>query len=480
MKQLYCLIVVIVFTATTSMGQAPSTSTPLVPTIAGSYFNTVPVDVYPFKKNQPSQTDAQQQIDRNIHFKLKKDTRFFVNSTVASNGTTLGYVITVWNFNDADGKKKKFYDSLINAKTQDAESLSSLKASAKEKKDAVAAMRSKTKADSLALVSLQADVATTQASFKATADKLIASGSRLTKSGITTPADTSRENVKAFFKAQAEFNAMAMLNNHQKQTDKLIENALQLPATNTGIAADITAYKSALSIKDNAKKDFDDKQALIVEGKRSLKVAEDELKGVQIKISAMEEQNSRTVTDGQEYKVLKRNAGEYADTNVNNESPYAVFDDLAYVDSWANGWQFFLNASDFTPQNCATIFPRGNSFTWGFLTLPLKLRFDNSKDGRFNFEQNLNFGLTFGKKHQFASKDDESINWLAGVSVVNVPLNNAQAKTATTDAVAATSTLGLSVSFGAMYQFNKFQIGAFIGRDFAGEHAYQFAYQGKP
>ena len=131
-----------------------------------------------------------------------------------------------------------------------------------------------------------------------------------------------------------------------------------------------------------------------------------------------------------------------------------------------------MNADDFTAK-CLPIHPSSESFTWGFLTLPLKLRFDNDKGGRFNFEQNLNFGLTFGGKHQYVSKNDISFNYLAGISVVNVPLNNAMTGSE------ATSTAGFSFSLGGMFQIDKFQIGAYIGKDFAGDHANQFVYQGK-
>jgi len=65
---------------------------------------------------------------------------------------------------------------------------------------------------------------------------------------------------------------------------------------------------------------------------------------------------------------------------------------------------------------------------------------------------------------------------LGGLSVVNVPLNNAS----TAPAGTATSTAAVSLSGGVMFQYAKFQMGVFIGWDFAGDHAYQFSYQGKP
>ena len=184
-------------------------------------------------------------------------------------------------------------------------------------------------------------------------------------------------------------------------------------------------------------------------------------------------QSNNQSTDSNAYKVKKADKNIPLDASTDTTDQASKYEDLAFVDSWANGWEFFISAKDFTSY-AVLIYPKSDKFTWGFLTLPVKMRFDNSKMGRFNFEQNLNFGLTFGDKHQFVSTSDVSLNTLVGLDVVNVPLNNATATTS------ASSTTAVSTSIGVMLQYDKFQMGVFLGTDFAGAHANQFDYQGKP
>ncbi len=203
-------------------------------------------------------------------------------------------------------------------------------------------------------------------------------------------------------------------------------------------------------------------------------------------------QSSGNGHSGLNYKKLKKdNLGVDPPTPSDPNSEYAKYVKLAYLDSWANDKLFFISAADFAP-NTATVYPASNNFTWGFLTLPLKVRFDNNRHGIFDFEQNLNFGLTLGAKHQFVSHENVSLNYLFGVSVVNAPLNDASPATPEIPATAttpeipakaaspATTAPALSFSFGSMFQYDKFQIGLFIGKDFVGDNAYKFAYQGKP
>jgi hypothetical protein len=139
---------------------------------------------------------------------------------------------------------------------------------------------------------------------------------------------------------------------------------------------------------------------------------------------------------------------------------------LAYVDSWANNMQFFIPFKEFTTK-CETIYPKGNSFTWGFLTLPIKARFGNAK-APFAFEEKVNFGLTFGWKRQFASRTYTAGNLLVGVSVSNVKIDDTNSQPA------------LSFSTGYMFQYDKFQMGLFTGLDFTNQLATKWPYQGKP
>ena len=191
------------------------------------------------------------------------------------------------------------------------------------------------------------------------------------------------------------------------------------------------------------------------------------------------------------YRLKKFEVGDPEDELVEGDKtkPAYYYDNLAYLDSWANGWDFFINANEFSTK-AAMIYLNSTKFTWGFLTLPIKMRFGNQSGGSFNFEQNLNFGLTLGLKHQVVNKSDVSMNYLFGISVVDVQLNNAipgtitntsSTTSTTTPGSPATSTTAISFSVGSMFQYDKFQIGLFSGVDFAGPSANgKFGYQGRP
>jgi hypothetical protein len=171
------------------------------------------------------------------------------------------------------------------------------------------------------------------------------------------------------------------------------------------------------------------------------------------------------------YKMTKRQVGLEADKPADSSSPFAKYAALGYIDYWANNMLFFMPLKDFS-ENCQSIYASGNSFTWGFLALPIKARFGGN-NAKFTFEENINFGLSFGWKWQQASKTYSAHNALIGVSVGNVKIDLPENKTGSSSA--------LSFSSGYMYQYDIFQVGGFIGLDLVGNSQRdQFKYHGKP
>lgn len=171
--------------------------------------------------------------------------------------------------------------------------------------------------------------------------------------------------------------------------------------------------------------------------------------------------------DSSAYKILKSDIGIKSATIKNKTLSNFKYKDLAYIDSWGNNMQFFISLKDFNDK-CESIYPHKKGFTWGFLTLPIKARFGNSK-APFTFEEKINFGISAGVKWQHVNKVYSASNLLGGVSVGGVKIDKDNSASA------------LSLSVGYMYQYDKFQIGLFTGVDFIDKSAgVSWGYQGKP
>lgn len=168
---------------------------------------------------------------------------------------------------------------------------------------------------------------------------------------------------------------------------------------------------------------------------------------------------------GEYYKINKAQLG--MENGGDTTDILSKYRNLAYVDLWANNTQFFVSLKDFN-NKCESIYPHKRGFTWGFLTLPIKARFGNSK-APFTFEEKINFGISAGIKWQHVNTVYSASNLLGGISVGGVKVdkdNNASA---------------ISLSAGYMYQYDKFQIGIFTGLDFIDKSAgVNWGYQGKP
>lgn len=477
MKKTFTLIALMVAAYQLSMGQAPNSANVV---IGSSYVNNAYVDVHPYQSGAPAG------VDKTVHFKLNIGTKFKINGIKDSAGTIQGYIITPWKYTGSvttkagtDQKKATFYDSVAQEGKRAILARQRLKDSVAKKEAEVKAAKEKLLEDSLNVEKIKSEVTSVQAEVEVNRQAAFQNAVRLNAKNsvpvIRKNDALSKMHINVFTDLQAQANSkiIAGIEPDTVLKKKLIEAVGALPLKGRTSAKRYSeAYHASASRLNDAKQAYD-------KAKEKYKAHIDNLKGRTQELIALKkayQPQSQPTTDKPDpyaYKITKKSINDRLDNPADAADQAAIYDELAYLDSWANGWLFFISAKDFS-DNCVLIYPSSHKFTWGFLTLPVKMRFDNSKGGRFDFEQNLNFGLTFGDKHQLVSTSDISLNYLLGLSVVNVPLNDATATTS------ATSTAAVSTSIGLMLQYDKFQIGAFFGRDFAGAHANQFDYQGKP
>ncbi len=126
--------------------------------------------------------------------------------------------------------------------------------------------------------------------------------------------------------------------------------------------------------------------------------------------------------------------------------------------------------------------PEG-SFTFGAITVPIKLRFgmkDNqgNRESYFDFTGDVNIGLSAGFKWRPTKTEDFSLNFLGGFSITSVEVDEQTTKGfVSTNTKASAFTPNLSIVF----ESKNFQIGVFSGIDFlSGELGDNWVYQDKP
>ncbi|MEO6976859.1 MAG: hypothetical protein ABI113_00730 [Mucilaginibacter sp.] len=445
--------------------------------VGSTYVSPVVTDVYPY------QSGLHPKADFSIHFRLNKGTRFTVVAVKDSAGTIQGYVITPWNFNTNDTNKKAVYKLITDSARKKAAIVRQIQANIQKKQDSLNIVKEQLKKDSLLKIKAgdsllskkQALVNNTNDAFRS----VININAKTALIPVSRKDKTQKKQVYNFNIAQtsAKIDILKGIEPDSLSKEQLINAAMVLPLKdkkkltkyNIRIADTKTTLDKAIGFFQETSQKFDNNQKQYEQAFQELVALKSK---IHTKSDLSQPRSDKSKPDPNAYRITKLEKNDTLDVAKNPASPAALYDELEYVDSWANGWQFFVTAKDFS--QFESIYPSSHKFTWGFLTLPVKMRFDNKRGGRFDFEQNLNFGLTFGDRHQIVSTNDISLNYLVGLSVVSVPLNDATVSTA------ATSTAAISTSMGFMLQYNKFQIGAFLGRDFAGSHANQFNYQGKP
>lgn len=163
---------------------------------------------------------------------------------------------------------------------------------------------------------------------------------------------------------------------------------------------------------------------------------------------------------------------------LKKEEARQYVDELEYIGPWANFKEFALPVTTFNG-TCKLYYGKKNDFTWGVMTLPIKVRFGNNEDRFFNFEEKLNLGFNFGIRHQIQGRVEQSLNYLIGVGVTSVKTDSISLKNKIKPS--STSSTALSFNIGVLYQYETFQIGLFLGSDFIPEAlGKDWRYQGKP
>ncbi len=124
-----------------------------------------------------------------------------------------------------------------------------------------------------------------------------------------------------------------------------------------------------------------------------------------------------------------------------------------------------------------------HSFTFGAVTVPIKLRFGSKDDNGnrkryFDFTSDVNIGLSAGYKLRPNRNDNFAINFLGGVSITSVEVDEQ-----TTDSFVSTNTkaAAFTPNLSIVFEAKNFQIGIFSGIDFlSGELSDNWIYQNKP
>jgi hypothetical protein len=154
--------------------------------------------------------------------------------------------------------------------------------------------------------------------------------------------------------------------------------------------------------------------------------------------------------------------------------------DSAFISAWANYKTFYISPKDLS-NKCLVYYTKDVDFTYGALTLPLKIRFGDGKNIYSQYEENLNLGLTFGLKFTVPSTKEQSINALVLAGVTTVTLDSVNLKTPSYYDPKNTSTKAVTFGLGAVYQYSNFQIGIFTGIDhISGQLGREWRQQDRP
>jgi hypothetical protein len=104
------------------------------------------------------------------------------------------------------------------------------------------------------------------------------------------------------------------------------------------------------------------------------------------------------------------------------------------------------------------------SLTFGLLNFPFKYR--TSFSGNGDFAGAFNFGAAIGISARKKSYKNRTFSFISGYSISNTVLNQSDVRRNEKDLVTANNYTSFSLSFGPMVEYNKIQVGAFIGFDF--------------
>ncbi|MEX0274767.1 MAG: hypothetical protein AB3N16_10345, partial [Flavobacteriaceae bacterium] len=148
-----------------------------------------------------------------------------------------------------------------------------------------------------------------------------------------------------------------------------------------------------------------------------------------------------------------------------------------FIGYWANYLQFKIRLTDLNDKS-ESYHPYKRSFTYGVMTLPIKVRFGDNGNRFFAVEENLNLGINLGYKWQLQGRKVQAHNFLVGAGMTRVDFETPD----TMDAEGSDNTASaLTLNVGWLYQYESFQAGIFFGSDFiAGSSGRDWDFQGKP
>ncbi|MCU7549853.1 hypothetical protein OCK74_12045 [Chitinophagaceae bacterium LB-8] len=124
-------------------------------------------------------------------------------------------------------------------------------------------------------------------------------------------------------------------------------------------------------------------------------------------------------------------------------------------------------------------YAKGWDFTFGVMTIPIKLRKGNEDKGRFfNYEEKFNIGICTGLKYSFNSRKNRSLNFLINTSISNVQVDSLSTKGFVEK---GSSTGAFTFASGVVFQQDSFNIGLLLGWDkVPGVMGRHWGYDSKP
>ncbi|MEQ1675651.1 MAG: hypothetical protein ABL876_03045 [Chitinophagaceae bacterium] len=135
---------------------------------------------------------------------------------------------------------------------------------------------------------------------------------------------------------------------------------------------------------------------------------------------------------------------------------------VAYTSDKNDNQFFTIPLSEFDTK-CDPYFVKGIDFTFGVMTIPIKLRARSKKSGTlFEFEEKFNIGISAGIKFSFNSRKDRSLSFLANTSVSTVGVDSLNTKGFQKE---STSSGAFTIATGLVFKQDDFNIGLFLGWD---------------
>lgn len=143
--------------------------------------------------------------------------------------------------------------------------------------------------------------------------------------------------------------------------------------------------------------------------------------------------------------------------------------------------KYFLITKGDLDSNCIKVFNDGYRsvvFTFGIITMPMKLRLGKN----FDFQGNLSLGTTAGAKMRISKYNPNYINLLFGASISTITLDSFSTKGKVTGQP-ITNMAVFSPSLGIVFEFGKAQAGIFYGWDIlnkSNQSKYSWIHNKKP